>query len=170
MDPNIQAEQSGLPGDSRREGDDGTAYLRRLKTHDAAPGNIPGSAPEAAPVPSAHERRIGPRYQCTGSAELRAGSARLWGTLRDISLHGCYVEMATTFPVGTEVNLALQAAGVWVRTGATIRATYPSLGMGMSFTELAATQKSHLKEILAAVAEKRAILAPQWRYQLKQIV
>ena len=120
--------------------------------------------PTAASAPAANERRSSPRYQCTGSVELRAeGGLRLWGTLRDISLHGCYVEMATTFPVGKQVNLALESGGVWVRAGATIRASYPSLGMGMCFIELAATQQLHLKEILAASAENRAILSRRWR-------
>jgi hypothetical protein len=165
MDPEVLSEQQGMPKDGERADDDGTAYLRRLKTRDASE-NSPNQTKlaKANPIaPAAQERRNTRRYQCAGSVELRVSGSRLWGTLRDISLHGCYLEMATTFPVGTEVNLALESGGVWVRAGATVRATYPSLGMGMSFIELAATQELHLKTILAAAAEKRTILSPQWR-------
>jgi len=164
MDPDILTEEGGASQDRRRGTDAGTAYLRRLKTQDADGSGLRREMPTAAPAPVADERRSSRRYQCTGSVELRAeGGVRLWGTLRDISLHGCYVEMATTFPVGKQVSLALESGGVWVRVGATIRASYPSLGMGMCFTELAATQQLHLKEILAASAENRAILSRQWR-------
>lgn len=164
MDPSVLSEQSSMPKHGERAGDDGTAYLRGLKTHDTGESTPHETkTATATPAPDAQERRNTRRYQCAGSVELRVGGARLWGTLRDISLHGCYVEMATTFPVGTEVNLALESGGVWVRAGATVRATYPSLGMGMSFTELATTQELHLKEILTAAAQRRAILSPQWR-------
>jgi hypothetical protein len=163
MDPNVLTEQRGISKDGGRAGDDGTEYLRRLKTHDTSESSTPQETKTSTTVPAVQERRSTKRYQTTGSIELRVDGARLWGTLRDISLHGCYVEMATTFPVGTEVNLALESGGVWVRAGATVRATYPSLGMGMSFTELAATQELHLKEILTAAAQRRAILSPQWR-------
>lgn len=166
MDPKFLVEQKDLPDDGSPAGSDGTAYLRRLKTNGADGYSPPQMMPmvAATPAPPVQERRSSRRYQCTGSIELRTeGGVRLWGTLRDISLHGCYVEMATTFPIGTQVNLALKAAEVWVRAGATVRTTYPSLGMGLCFGELAATQQSHLREILAASAERRAILAPQWR-------
>jgi hypothetical protein len=163
MDPDILTEERGMPEDRKRGTDTGTAYLRRLKTQDGDGSGL-RREPAATSARAAGERRDSRRYTCTGSVELRTeGGVRLWGTLKDISLHGCYVEMATTFPVGKQVNLALEAGGVWVRAGATVRASYPSLGMGMSFAELAATQQLHLKEILAASAENRAILSRQWR-------
>lgn len=103
--------------------------------------------------------------ECTGSVELRiAGSGLpMRGSLKDISLHGCYVEMPVTCPVGTKVWLAMEADGVRVLAEATIRASYPALGMGMCFAEIAATQQLRLKEILARLAEKRAILTPHGR-------
>ncbi|MGC2246501.1 MAG: PilZ domain-containing protein [Terriglobales bacterium] len=164
MDPNILTEEWGSPQDGKRGTDIGTAYLRHLKTKDADGSSTQPERPASSPVQPARNRRVSQRYQCTGSAQLRAeGGARLWGTLRDISLHGCYVEMATAFPVGTEVRLALEAGGVRMLCAATVRASYPSLGMGMCFSELAPTQELRLKEVLAALAEKRAVLAPQWR-------
>jgi hypothetical protein len=60
----------------------------------------------------------------------------MWGTLTDVSLHGCYIEMNTTFPVGTRVQLTLESLGVRVRVPATVRVSYPSLGMGMCFSDI----------------------------------
>jgi hypothetical protein len=164
MDRDILTEEWGTLREPARVSDSGTAYLRRLKTQDQnAAATVLRSGVAEVVAPAASERRIGCRYQCAGSVELRAeGAVRLWGTLRDISLHGCYVEMATTFPVGKQVNLALESCGVWVRAGATIRTSYPGLGMGMCFAELAVTQQLHLKQILAASAENRSILSRQW--------
>jgi hypothetical protein len=163
MDRDILTEEWGTPQEPARVSDSGTAYLRRLKTQDQnAAGTILRSGVAEVVTSAASERRISRRYQCVGSVELRAeGAVRLWGTLRDISLHGCYVEMATTFPVGKQLNLALESGGVWVRAGATVRTSYPGLGMGMCFAELAATQQLHLNQILAASAENRSILSRQ---------
>jgi hypothetical protein len=165
MDRDILTEERGTPQERTRGTDSGTAYLRRLKTQDqnAAATVLRGGLAAEVVAPAASERRISRRYRCAGSIELRIeGAVRLWGTLRDISLHGCYVEMATTFLVGKQVNLALESGGVWVRAGATIRTSYPGLGMGMCFAELAATQQLHLQQILAASAENRSILSRQW--------
>ena len=163
MDRDILTEEWGTPQEPARVSDSGTAYLRRLKTQDQnAAGTILRSGVAEVVTSAASERRISRRYQCVGSVELRAeGAVRLWGTLRDISLHGCYVEMATTFPVGKQLNLALESGGVWVRAGATVRTSYPGLGMGMCFAELAATQQLHLNQILAASAENRSIHSRQ---------
>jgi hypothetical protein len=53
------------------------------------------------------------------------------GTITGISLPGCYVEMNTTFPVGTKVDLVLKSFGIRIEAPGTVRATYPFLGMGI---------------------------------------
>jgi PilZ domain-containing protein len=164
MDPNIITEESGVPEERQLGTATGTAYLRQLRKHAAESVSLPEAA-AAIPAEIVTDRRLNRRHQCTGSVRLRAegSDVRLWGTLKDISLNGCYVEMATTFPVNTEVNVELESAGIRVLAGATVRASYPSLGMGMCFSKLAPTQQLRVKEILAASAGKRAILSPEWR-------
>ncbi|HEY6302122.1 MAG TPA: hypothetical protein VIX14_03565, partial [Terriglobales bacterium] len=61
----------------------------------------------AAPKPTAS--LFGQR----GVSSRRQRRARV-GTLTDVSLHGCYLEMNTTFPVGTKVKLVLKSFGVRV--------------------------------------------------------
>ena len=57
----------------------------------------------------------------------------MWGTLTDISLHGCYVEMNATSPIDTKVDLVLKSFGIRIEVSGTVRTSYPFLGMGIGF-------------------------------------
>ena len=166
MDRTALNEQRGLPEDGSRDKDSGTSYLRQLRRRTAEALGLPLET-RAATLPAlpVKERRATPRYEYTGGVEVRPedSDVRLWGTLKDISLNGCYVEMTTTFPVNTKMYIALEAGGLRVVGEAMVRASYPSLGMGMSFTVLAPTQRQRLKEILAAAAENRASTTSEGR-------
>lgn len=168
MDPNIICEQPGFSeGGPRRPGEDGAAYLRRLKGQPdddspTPPANA-DSAKGATPIGAVFvkERRRSPRFQCSGSVELQPqdGGAHMWGALTDISLHGCYVEMPTSLPTDTLVSLNIEVLGVRFSTQAKVRVSYPSLGMGMCFTEVASEQQEQLGRLLRAVAGQRAALS-----------
>jgi len=160
VDPYSSAEQSGINSDSR-DTDNGVSYLRRLKQQieaerpaaattstDTAPVMQPGSS-------SGKERRRSPRFRCAGSAEVttEGSPARMWGTLTDISLRGCYVEMSTTFPVDARVELVLEALGIRFRAQGTVRISYPFLGMGILITQIAPDQRILLEQLLAALAK-----------------
>ena len=157
MDPTLHSEQPGLAED-HSQGGDTAAYLRRLKAQpsegEASADAGSAKVPAVQPYPAVKERRRSPRFACSGSVELfvEGSDARLWGTLKDISLHGCYVEMPTTFLVNTNASLTLESAGIRVSTQATVRASYPFLGMGLCYTEMEAGQRSRLEQILAALA------------------
>lgn len=165
MDPRIYRPQPDLASGSSN-GDEGVDYLRRLKGS-AAEGPPPadavarsgGKAPAGADSAAWRERRQSPRLRCSGSAEFRteASDVRIWGTVTDISLHGCYVEMNTTFPVGTTVDLVLKSFGIRIETPGTVRASYPFLGMGIRFEEIQPVQQLHLKDLLTALAGRSAV-------------
>jgi hypothetical protein len=164
VDPRIYRAQPDLASDSSN-GDESVDYLRRLKG--AAPEGPPadavarggGKPPAAADNVAWKERRQSPRLRCSGSAEFRTegSDARIWGTVTDISQHGCYVEMNTTFPVGTKVDLVLKSFGIRIETPGEVRASYPFLGMGICFAELEPVQRMQLKQLLAALAGRSAV-------------
>jgi PilZ domain len=160
VDPHIYPEQPGLSPDSS-EGKDGVKNLRLLKGEAAEgePAGAAGRAPAATDAPAFKERRRSPRLRCSGSVEFRAegSDVRMWGTLTDVSLHGCYVEMNTTFPVNTKVDLVLKSFGIRIQTPGTVRATYPFLGMGICFADIEPGQQLQLKQLLAALAGRSAV-------------
>jgi hypothetical protein len=142
---------------------DGAEYLRRLKQDDQ------GSQPPVTqvtgqflkPAPVGAERRATPRYKCQGSAEVREENSEVhtWGSITDISLHGCYLEMTATFPVGTIVQLTLELGGNRVETKGEVRATYPFLGMGIVFRELSSQNRLRLGDmVLMAAREVRLVV------------
>jgi hypothetical protein len=178
VDPYIFHGTSG----SREEGngDESVNYLRRLKgsASEGAPadrGSANGGAKTAGtPTTTATiepfdriERRRSPRFRCSGSAEFRAegSDAKLWGTVTDVCRDGCYIEMNTTFPVGTRVGLILKSCGIRIQTAGTVRATYPFLGMGLSFSDIEPGQELQLKQLLdtlsAPSAASRSTPTPQ---------
>ena len=76
----------------------------------------------------------------------------MWGTLTDISLRGCYVEMSSTLPVDSKVDLVMDASGFRIRAKGIVRISYPGLGMGILITDLAPAQRQFLDELLATLA------------------
>lgn len=166
MDHRVQGDQPGLNQDSSRPGE-GASYLRQLKSSVNEAG--PNVAPPGAALPtregslSGKERRRAIRYRCSGSVEFRSESSdvRMWGTLTDVSLHGCYVEMSTTFPVDTRVDLTLEALGIRVHVQGNVRVSYPFLGMGIMFTGIAPGPQTQLGQLLSALAGRDSLSAPE---------
>jgi hypothetical protein len=163
VDPRISPDQPGVSPDSSKS-EEAVNYLRRLKAP-VAEGMSTGAARSDSKSGAAtmglgfKDRRQSPRLRCSGSAEFRAegSDVRMWGTLTDISLHGCYVEMNATFPVDTKVALILKSFGIQIRTAGRVRATYPSLGMGICFADIEPLEQLQLKQLLAALSGRSTI-------------
>jgi PilZ domain len=131
----------------------GADYLRRLKQDEEQPVEPPPlptacSSPEASA--GSAERRQSTRYKCEGSAEFRVGGSdvRTWGTFTDLSLHGCYIEMTATYPVGAMVDLGLELKGLRVDLRGEVRVSYPFLGIGVAFREISEDNRQRLQEMV----------------------
>jgi len=159
VDPHLFPEQPGWSPDVGTS-EDSVNHLRRLKGELSGSAAADAAAQHDARVAAAmeasgfEERRKSPRLRCSGSAEIQAGNSevRMWGTLTDISLHGCYVEMSNTFPVETRVALVLKSCGIRIHSPGKVRASYPSLGMGICFTDTEPSQRLHLQRLLASLS------------------
>ena len=165
-----------------QENNESVAYLMALKQSGSTPAAAAAApAPEKIPgdQPASHvsggksggvsgeryqgaEKRRSPRYQCQGSAEMRQDGCdvRTWATFTDISLHGCYVEAQVTYPVGTILQMKLEANGVRVETKGTVRVCYPYLGMGIALSEMSDENRARLKELLGTVSRPAVIMGP----------
>ncbi len=60
------------------------------------------------------------------------------GTITDISLGGCYVEMLGPLPVDTVVGLDLKSGTTALHLFGTIRSSQPGFGMGVEFLKMSA--------------------------------
>src|SRR5512140_2377451 len=100
---------------------------------------VSGANKASAGPARVRERRRGPRYKCEGSVAFKTEGIdmKTWATFTDISLGGCYVELAATLPIRTPLNMVLDVKGVRVEVNGIVRTSYPLVGMGIEFTEIA---------------------------------
>lgn len=157
VDP-LSSDAEMIPSASSEDGA-GAAYLRHLKGPEHSvlpePSARSSSTPSGSTSSGIPERRRSIRYKCQGSAEFRheGSDVRIWGTLMDISQHGCYVELMATSAVGSIVNLVLALNEIRAQVKGEVRVSYPCLGMGIAFTEISPEEQVHLREQLRSLSE-----------------
>ena len=87
--------------------------------------------------PGAFEHRKNPRYRCQNSIEIHIhNGASFWGTLADLGLGGCYVEMPIPLEPGTRLKVAIWfgQAKAWAEGEVAHRT--PGFGIGIRFTQI----------------------------------
>ena len=120
----------------------------------AAPGPPQGIERRQGGDRRQEERRRHSRHRASGGVQMYpAGSeARVWGSLTDISLGGCYVESMSPLPAGTEVGLELESDGDRVQARAAVRVSHPGCGMGIQFMALEDEDRRTLERIVTRAA------------------
>jgi len=101
------------------------------------------------------ERRRAPRYQLIAQAEiveLRSG-AKVSARTSDVSLVGCFMNSAHSFPEGTKVRLRLTRAETSFSSLAIVARLHP-MGMGVSFAETEEEQSKTLRAWLVDAGRK----------------
>jgi hypothetical protein len=100
------------------------------------------------------ERRASSRCTCKGSILIRQPLTRfpLGASVSDISLTGCYVELLTTLPIGTKVELTLQVIEITVHCSAEVRTSHPGVGMGIKFEKLSETDYAALEKVVTRLS------------------
>jgi c-di-GMP-binding flagellar brake protein YcgR len=78
--------------------------------------------------------------------------------LTDLSLGGCYLEMASPFPKSSRVMLSMRAAGVEIRAGGLVRVMHPDKGMGVEFTQATPEHRAAVEKFLGVLSENRTLL------------
>lgn len=120
--------------------------------------------PEPVEVPPTHvgaaawsgtDRRQFPRRSCRIEAQVTMdnGSVRLPGTVTDISLGGCYMEMLAPLPVDTVVEVLLKPEGTALQMCGKIRSSQTGLGMGIAFTGMRPVDFERLQRLAPAPAK-----------------
>lgn len=120
----------------------------------------PIPAPSASPATrSPAERRAAPRYPVTATAELaelRSG-VRISARTADLSQGGCYVDMMSPFPNGTQVKLWIRHKEETFEALGVVCYSQQGMGMGIRFTDI---RSEHVQVLHAWLAELSGNLAP----------
>jgi len=158
---------------------EGQAGLRSLEpeksiwgsylTDDESASAVAGSQETVAPAPVKTsselpgEKRWHTRYECKGSASVRAAGSTypIQGEIKDVSLGGIYVESTTPLPVNTEVLLNLNIEGIPVQGTGVVRTSYPMVGMGICIQKLEGDSQENLTRIIENFKNKGNIAYPQ---------
>jgi CheY-like chemotaxis protein len=77
--------------------------------------------------------------------------------LTDLSMGGCYVEIASPFPKGTRVTLTTRAGKLECRTEGLVRVMHPEIGMGVEFTRTTRQQREQLEEFIHALRQSSGL-------------
>ncbi len=78
--------------------------------------------------------------------------------LTDLSLGGCYLDMASPFPVSTRVTLSMRAAGIELKAEGIVRVMHPEKGMGVEFSQTTAGHRDLLEKFLRLLSENSEVM------------
>ena len=133
----------------RPNGSDGTF---QVGLHCAEKGKSPWREQIQHSAPG--DRRGGDRYPCNGSVSLRSASfaTPIWGTLRDISEGGCYVQCVNVAPAGEIVSGQFILNGVQINGVAEVRTSRATVGMGLLWCDLGWDGQEKLNNVVRALS------------------
>jgi hypothetical protein len=85
------------------------------------------------------QERRGLRFSFTAAAEIAPESspnATITAKVKELSLHGCYVDTPAPFSVQTPVLVKIFKADEYFEAKATVIYATPAVGMGLAFREV----------------------------------
>jgi hypothetical protein len=108
-------------------------------------------------MPPPPERRSDNRLKVKVPVEifLECSDTPLRGATSDLSLQGCYIESIFPFPIGTVLELKLQANGTLLVL-ATVVTSDPQVGNGIQFSKMLPEDIEELRAFLDAAQKEGA--------------
>jgi hypothetical protein len=110
------------------------------------------------------EQRADARYRCQNSIEVHiAGGSSLRGTIADLSLGGCFVEIPLQSQLGTEVKVGIWVGQAKVQATALVAHRTPGVGTGLKFVEISEQDRDVIRKFLQGLAPfaRKPLRAPQ---------
>ena len=74
-------------------------------------------------------------------------------SLSDISSGGCYVEMPTPFPSGTNVEIVVRTQNMKLRVQGVVQSVHPGFGMGVQLVLKTAEHHDHVQSLIRLLEE-----------------
>ncbi|PYX49941.1 MAG: hypothetical protein DMG76_35730 [Acidobacteria bacterium] len=110
------------------------------------------------------EKREHTRVKVSVPLELTPEGSKtpLWMETADLSVRGCYIETLFTLPLGTQVQVVLQAGKSKLLTTGKVVTRDPNVGNGIEFTGMADKDRETLRQFIdAVVAQQKKNIPPQ---------
>jgi DNA-binding response OmpR family regulator len=78
--------------------------------------------------------------------------------LTDLSLGGCYLEMAAPFPARSRVVLSMRVGDLQMQAEGVVRVMHPDVGMGVEFTQKTGGQRGQVEKLIHALTNSEGVL------------
>ena len=114
---------------------------------------LPSAGPDNFQAPVVQQRSHS-RIECRNSVELHTPEGdSFWATIADLSVAGCYVEMAIPLHRGTKVNLGIWIGENKVWADGEVAYSTPGLGIGVKFNKVSLSDLDRIQQYLAPLAK-----------------
>jgi len=103
--------------------------------------------------PVSVEQRHSARFRCQNSIEIHTPQgASFWGTVSDLGLGGCYIEMPLPLEPGTKLRVGIWLAQTKAWAEAQVAHGTPGLGVGLKFIEISDEDREKIRRFLETLA------------------
>ncbi|MGA9041142.1 MAG: PilZ domain-containing protein [Terriglobales bacterium] len=92
------------------------------------------------------------------SPEMETDDPPVGCKLTDLSLGGCYLEMASPFPVRTRLVLSMRVAELEVEAEGMVRVMHPEVGMGVELTQHTTQQREQVEKFIQSLMNSNGAL------------
>jgi PilZ domain-containing protein len=102
------------------------------------------------------ERRRTPRFSFVATAEVVADNSdvHVAAGVSELSLHGCYLDMANPFPLSTQLGIKIFAAHEVFHSKGRVIYLHPGIGAGVVFLDVAPEYRAVLESWLDAAEQE----------------
>jgi hypothetical protein len=103
--------------------------------------------------PTIVDNRKQPRYRCQNPIEIHVQDGpSFWGTVADLSLGGCYVEIPIPLELGKRLKIGIWFGQTKAWAEARVAHRTPGMGVGLKFTEISEEDLSQIRRFLESLA------------------
>src|SRR6267154_3979987 len=140
-------------------GQPGTAKAGHVGLLNISPEKPLWDFPLPSPMPDNHQPQVVQqrkhiRFQCDNSVELHTqGGASFWAKIADLSVGGCYVEMAIPLRVGTKVKVGISIEESKAWADCEVAYSTPGFGVGLKFDKVSESDLARIQRFLATRAD-----------------
>jgi hypothetical protein len=105
----------------------------------------------------AAERRLATRYECGAAVDITESGRTFQGTLREMSLVGCFIQSDQSLPQRTPLSIVLRPFGMEIPCRAQVRHIEEAVGFGVKFTNFSEAARELLEQAIERLANESPV-------------